>query len=331
MGVTESRAEGPGRAGSRGVGRPEGNRGLRSGATQLSWLAVICLFGLGACTARPHYYVVEYDVAHRPEVAATTGAPEVTGGVALTRCDTAMCERLAKHVEDAASARGYAFDPDGALTLHIDDVTLGGAAAILYDVPKVRYVFQTAPDKREQVALERDADKVEARCRGRFYAFLDQTEEIRSVARTRAVLRRGDETLWDVRRVHGDAALIEGDPRFIYRAGDNFILFGRRRALAKARVHDAVCTDRRVEYPLLGAGRSGFGTPVRREVILFARSVEHEAPNIDGWLQEAAEELVSALVTPAESAPPPAADSGPAATPLDALDPAPGTDGPSPD
>jgi hypothetical protein len=302
-----------------------------AGRRSVAVLGVAFLLALSACTARPHYYVVEYDVARRAEVAATTGAPAISGGVKLTHCDSALCERLAVHVRAAAKDNNLIFTPNGATTLHLDDVTLGGAAAILYEVPRVRYVFQTAPDKREEVEVQRDVETVEARCRSRFYAFLDQTEEIRGVTRVHVTLRRGEQTVWEVRSVHGDEALIDGDPRFIYRAGDNFILFGRRRSLAKARVHDAVCRDSRVEYPLLGAGKAGFGTPRRREVMLFARSVEFTPPDLDGHLQAAADELVSALTAPGASAPPLAADSVPVETPPAVSDPESGTDAPRSD
>lgn len=275
--------------------------------------------------------MVEYDVVHRPDVALTRGAITTDGGVRLTHCDTAVCARLAEHVREGASAKGLAFRDDGALTLHIEDVQLGNAAAILYDVPQIQYVFQTAPDERASVEVGTDVENVEARCRSRFYAFLDQTEEIRAVTQVRATLSRREETVWESRTVHGDEPLLTGRPRFIYRAGDNLSFFGVRRALTKARVHDAVCRDSRVEYPLLGSGNSGFGTPKRREVVVFARSVEFKTPDLDRHLRAAADELVASLTAPAASPRPPAEDSAPAETRPDASVPEPGTESPSPD
>ena len=88
-----------------------------------TWVTLVAL-ALPACASRPHYYVVEYDVVHRPDVVATSGLPTVSGGVRLTHCESAVCGRLAEHVRASAASRQFTFDPDGALTFHIQDVTL---------------------------------------------------------------------------------------------------------------------------------------------------------------------------------------------------------------
>ena len=279
---------------------------------------------LAGCT--PHYFVVEYQVVHAdshsdarpPEPAAAAistgdgdqaiGAPASFQTVLFVQeCPAAAdaCALLRATVIAQARSLGIPIvatrnegQPASRL-LVLDQVTLGGPAADLYSVESVRYLLQTSPTIQRPLSLRRKAGRVDARCRVELFNYLDATEEILTVLKVKAHLvdAATEQTMWQHDGVYGDEELIQGNPRFFYRAGDYFSLFGTLRAWATSRPHNTICQDHRVQYPLLGPGKT-FGTPRRRDVLLFARSVQHKGVDVEVIYRKAADDLLKALVSP---------------------------------